>query len=103
MINFAMNIRMTNSEGVLERVLGKLRQRNFNIISFNANCSPDMSTIDAHVTLKSLHSSESAIKQLNKLYDIQQIQLLPKAENHYLQNTENHLNLGEKHEVCLSV
>jgi acetolactate synthase regulatory subunit len=103
MTNFAMNIRMINSEGVLERVLGKLRQRNFNVVSLNACCSSDMSTIEAHVTLNSLHSSESAIKQLNKLYDIQQIQLLPTAENHRFKTTENHINLGEQNEVCLSV
>jgi len=102
MIKFTMKIRMNNSEGVLERLLGKLRQRNFHVSSFSADCSPDMTAIEARITVNSHNSAELAIKHLDKLYDIQQIQLLPAEKNNRL-STETYKEIGEKNEVCLSV
>lgn len=99
-MTFILEMRMTNSEGVLERILGRLRQRNINFSSFTASCSYDQSAIDATITIDSPKSSESILKQLSKLYDVQQmkVQFEPKAPlfaHDYYEKEQN--------ELCLSV
>ncbi len=108
-----LEITMTNSEGVLERILGRLRQRNFSIHSMNTNCSSDLSKVKATITVESqLTSISSIMKHLGKLYDVLHMDVL------YTENTENitaskHTEpavtamidklTGEQNEVCLPV
>jgi acetolactate synthase regulatory subunit len=61
-----------------------------------------MTAIEARITVNSRNSAESAIKQLDKLYDIQQIQLLPAEKNNRF-SAETYKGIGEQNEVCLSV
>jgi len=97
-MRFTLEIRMTNSEGVLERILGRLRQRNLHICGMVANLATDQSVIDARFTVDSLHRApEPAVKQLGKLYDVLHMRV------HYPDVEQVFHFSGERNEVCLSV
>ena len=102
---------MKNTEGVLERILGRLRQRNLNIQAINASCTPDSSNIEAKITVDSKMNAEPIMKQLAKLYDVQKINVFSfdtkdgSNETYYaLSKIETTISkLGAQNEVCLSV
>jgi len=72
-MKFNLEITINNSEGALERVLGRLRQRNFHLCSLAAGRSADHSLIDARIVVESTRPIELAVKQLGKLYDVQDV------------------------------
>ncbi len=51
-MKFTVSIRLSNTEGALERVLGRLRQRAFEISSMSAERTSDRSFIDARFTIE---------------------------------------------------
>lgn len=97
-MRFVFEIRMSNAEGALERVLGRLRQRDFSLCGLTADCSNENGTIDARITVESMRPVEPALKQLGKLYDVQHLRVHQEADsaNGYRQNQTSH-------EFCLSV
>lgn len=111
MSKFVLEINIKNTEGVLERILGKLRQRNANILSINAGCTEDYSSIEANLLVETNCSIEAISKQLSKLYDVQNIKVCPmQAEishqkNFYVLPENNSLSnaLGGQNAVSLTV
>ena len=70
-----LELRLANAEGVLERVLGKLRQRGFELCSMNVERSADSSTLTVHVTVESPRPIDGGCRQLAKLFDVQSVKL----------------------------
>lgn len=66
------NIEITtgNVEGILERILGVIRQRGFSLCAVSAVESADQEQMIARITLKSERPVEYAVKQIRKLYDV---------------------------------
>lgn len=74
-MEFGIEIHMDNTEGVLERVLGRLRQRGFSICAIVCNRSTDRTLLNARLTVESTRLSELAEKQLGKLHDVQYVRV----------------------------
>jgi acetolactate synthase regulatory subunit len=72
-MKWTVSIKLSNTEGALERVLGRLRQRAFDISSMSAERSADRSYIEARFTIEGIRAPEPVIKQLAKLYEVQQL------------------------------
>jgi len=70
-----LDIRLTNAEGALERVLGRLRQRGFALCAMTVDRSPDYSTYIVQATIESSRPMDQAEKQLSKLFDVQSVKL----------------------------
>ncbi len=110
-MRFTLEITMKNTEGVLERILGRLRQRSLNIQAINASCTRDCSNIEAKITVESKMNAESIMKQLAKLYDVQRINVFAldvKDESSQAYGVSSTIEtvitkLGEQNEVCLSI
>lgn len=100
-MRFTLEIRLSNSEGALERVLGKLRQRDFGLCGIVADCSTDRATINARIMVESARPVEPALKQLGKLYDVQHLKV-----HHAEAESNNGYTNGYREsqaELCLSV
>mgnify|MGYP000193332351 CR=1 FL=1 len=95
-MKFTVEMTMKNTEGVLERVLGRMRQRNISVHSITANCSEDFSKLSAQIIVETQTAAEPIMKQLGKLYDVQELNVFS------LDNTLT-AALGEQNEVCISV
>lgn len=74
-MRYTFDISMKNSEGVLERVLGRLRQRSFSLCSLKADSMESGKEMVARVTVESERSAEYAMKQIDKLYDVARVVL----------------------------
>jgi acetolactate synthase regulatory subunit len=70
-----LDIRINNTEGAIERILCRLRQRGYSVCSMNVNRSPDNSTFVVQATIESTRPMEQAAKQLTKLFDVQSVKL----------------------------
>lgn len=79
-MRFTLDVRMANTEGALERLLGRLRQRNFVVCSMNAGCTPNFASMNARITVESSRPIELAVKQLSKLFDVDEVQVLNVTE-----------------------
>ena len=79
-MRFTLDITMNNKEGALERLLGRLRQRNFSICNLTAGCSDDFSTMSALITVESGRAPELAVKQLDKLIDVERVRVFEVEE-----------------------
>jgi acetolactate synthase small subunit len=100
-MKFNLDLIIANSEGALERVLGKLRQRNFALCSMTAGCTADNGSIKARITVESDRPIEQMLKQLGKLYDVRHIAITASEANvsHVFTNTE----AREELELCASL
>lgn len=104
-MRFTLDVTMANTEGALERLLGRLRQRSFAVCSLNAGTSANQSRMEVRVTVESPRAIELAIKQLSKLIDVEGVEIM-KAEEHHMQHHHdvkprapmNHFN-PDKHHV----
>lgn len=74
-MRYTFDISMRNSEGALERVLGRLRQRSFSLCSLKADSIESGKEMVARVTVESERSAEYAMKQIDKLYDVARVVL----------------------------
>ncbi|MBI1271898.1 acetolactate synthase 2 small subunit [bacterium] len=74
-MRYTFDISMKNSEGALERVLGRLRQRSFSLCSLKADSLESGKEMVARVTVESERSAEYAMKQIDKLYDVARVVL----------------------------
>lgn len=81
-MRFTLDVTMANTEGALERLLGRLRQRSFMVCGLNANTSANFARMDVKITVESSRAIELAIKQLNKLIDVDGVEIT-KAEEHH--------------------
>lgn len=101
-MKFNMDLIVAHSEGALERVLGKLRQRNFTLYNLTANYMPENGLIKARITVESDRPIEHALRQLGKLYDVRQIVInSPEANvSHVFTQTDADV---EELELCASL
>lgn len=72
-MKFNLDIIMSDSEGALERVLGKLRQRGFHFCNLSANRVQEHSSVRARITVEGSRAIDPAVKQLSKLFDVKYV------------------------------
>ncbi len=77
-MQYVLEIRVNNTEGIVERILGRLRQRGFSMCGMTVERSVDCSTLSVQVVTEGLRSIEHAAKQLDKLIDVQSVNLRSK-------------------------
>jgi len=68
-----LELRLTNSEGVLERVLGCLRQRGFGLCSLEMERSSDTAHFIVRCEVESHRPIEMVCRQLARLFDVQSV------------------------------
>lgn len=81
-MNFILQLRLKNIDGVLERVLGVVRYRNYQITKMMANPTPDGSRMDVTLTVNSDTRGGHIARHLQKLWDVESLQIygeLPQA------------------------
>lgn len=71
----ALELRLNNIEGVIERVLGTLRMRGFELCSMQMEKSNDNASLKLNVTVESHRPIEGVCRQLAKLFDVQSVNL----------------------------
>ena len=74
-MKFSIELTMVNTEGALERVLGKLRQRSFDLCSVVVGRRADCSALDARIVVEGTRPFEPVAKQLWKLFDVQHLRV----------------------------
>jgi acetolactate synthase II small subunit len=96
-----LELRLNNCEGVLERVLGCLRQRGFQLCSMQMERSSDAAKLTVDVTVESHRPIEGVCRHLAKLFDVQSVNLkfteATAGEGYVRQEKSN------QREVCLTV
>jgi acetolactate synthase regulatory subunit len=97
----ALELRLNNIEGVIERVLGTLRQRGFELCSMQMERSNDAATLKVSVTVDSHRPIEGACRQLAKLFDVQSV-ILQYSEAMAAEGYAQHEKSNQR-EVLLSV
>ncbi|HEY9786127.1 MAG TPA: ACT domain-containing protein [Candidatus Obscuribacterales bacterium] len=100
-MRFTLEIRMSNTEGALERILGRLRQRSFSVCSMMADSGQDRSFMNARITVESARPVEPALKQLAKLFDVHEVKV-----HHAEADSNNGYRANQatsQGEFCLSV
>lgn len=101
-MKFTVSIRLSNTEGALERVLGRLRQRAFEISSMSAERTSDRAFIEARFTIEGIRAVEPVIKQLAKLFEVQQLKFqYTEAGNNGQWQYHTANGSGQANEVCL--
>lgn len=74
-MRFVLDFTIANTEGALERVLGRLRQRSFTLCNMQAGRSADHSSIKARIIVEGTRSIEQMVKHLSKLCDVHTVTL----------------------------
>jgi acetolactate synthase regulatory subunit len=80
-MKFTLEIRLQNSEGALERILGRLRQRSFSLCGIVATINSEEGSIDARITVEGTRAAEPIIRQIGKLYDVELVKVYAEAES----------------------
>jgi 2-isopropylmalate synthase len=68
-VKYNIEITTNNVEGILERILGYIRQRGFSLCAVSAPENADQQQMLTRITLKSERSVEYVVKQIRKLYE----------------------------------
>jgi len=79
-MKFTLEIRLQNTEGALERILGRLRQRSFTLCGIVATINSEHGSIDARITVEGTRATEPIIRQIGKLYDVELVKVYAEAE-----------------------
>lgn len=74
-MRFVLDFTIANTEGALERVLGRLRQRSFTLCNMSAGRSTDHTSIKARIIVEGTRSIEQMVKHLSKLCDVKSVTL----------------------------
>lgn len=72
-MKYSLDVIMTDAEGALERLLGRLRQRGFSMNTMSAGRSHDHVSIHARITIEGSRPVEPLVKQLGKLFDVKYV------------------------------
>ena len=72
-MKYSLDVIMTDAEGALERLLGRLRQRGFAMSTMSAGRSPDHASLRARITIEGTRPIEPLVKQLSKLFDVKYV------------------------------
>jgi acetolactate synthase regulatory subunit len=97
----ALELRLANSEGVLERVLGCLRQRGFELCSLEMERSSDTAHFIVRCEVESPRPIETVCRQLTRLFDVQSVKVQrtdATAVEGYVLNEKS-----KQREICLTV
>ncbi len=68
-----LSLKINNISGSLERIIRTVRHRGFEMVSLNVNVSGDGRTAFVELSVCSARHLSSLTKQLEKLFDVQQI------------------------------
>lgn len=79
-MKYNLDVIMTDAEGALERLLGRLRQRGFSMCSMNAGCLSDQASVRARITIEGTRPIEPLVNQLSKLFDVKYVAVSSPAE-----------------------
>lgn len=70
-----MQLSLFNREGGLERVLGVVRLRGFQVMEMAAHQNVQGNALDVTLKLQGERESENLKQQLNKLYDVDKVEM----------------------------
>ncbi|HTU32814.1 MAG TPA: ACT domain-containing protein [Candidatus Acidoferrum sp.] len=79
MSTLTLQLRVKNEEGALLRVLSMTRRRRFDLLSVNADSSADGRFMDVRMTVKAERSAPAFVRQIEKLEDVTQVEVLDSA------------------------
>jgi acetolactate synthase regulatory subunit len=79
-MKYNLDVIMTDAEGALERLLGRLRQRGFSMCSMNAGSVSDHASVRARITIEGTRPIEPLVNQLSKLFDVKYVAVSSPAE-----------------------
>lgn len=74
-----LQLRVKNEEGALLRVLSTARRRRFDLVSVNADSSADGRFMDVRLTVKAERSAPAFVRQIEKLVDVDRVELVDSA------------------------
>lgn len=74
-MSFQLQLRVKKAERSIERVLGLVGRRGYEIEKILAQPSEESSGIDVTLTIQSDRSGEVLVRQIAKLYEVEQVEL----------------------------
>ena len=74
-MSFQLHLRMKKAERAIERVLGLVGRRGYEIEKVLAHPSEGSRGIDVTLTIQSDRSGEVLVRQIAKLYEVEQVEL----------------------------
>ncbi len=74
-MSFQLHLRVKKAERSIERVLGLVGRRGYEIEKILAQPSEGSSGIDVTLTIQSDRSGEVLVRQIAKLYEVEQVEL----------------------------
>lgn len=81
MNTLTLQLKLKQSEGALVRVLSVTRRRRFDLLSLKATPSSDAGFLDILMTVQADRASSFLIRQIEKLVDVSQIEVVESADN----------------------
>jgi acetolactate synthase regulatory subunit len=75
-VSFTLEIVVSRAERAFERVVSLVGRRGYELVSVEASRHPD-GRLSVHLTLASERSGETLLRQLEKLVDVEAVQLQP--------------------------
>jgi len=74
-LSFKLLVRLRRAERSLERALGVVGRRGYEVVSVSASRVEDGTELVAHIELESRGSPETVIRQLQKLHEVEDVVL----------------------------
>jgi acetolactate synthase regulatory subunit len=102
-MKFNLDIIMSDTEGALERVLARLRQRGFAFCSISANRAQEHSTVRARITVEGARSIDPAVKQLAKLFDVTYVSVALSSMEATVPHVHHQVDAQESLGLCASL
>jgi acetolactate synthase regulatory subunit len=102
-MKFNLDIIMSDTEGVLERVLAKLRQRGFSLNSLSANRVHEHSSVRARITVEGARAIDPAVKQLSKLFDVKYVAVALSSMEATVPHVHHQIDAQEPLGLCASL
>lgn len=81
MNTLTLQLKLKQSEGALVRVLSVTRRRRFDLLSLKATPSSDAGFLDILMTVQADRASSFLIRQIEKLVDVSQVEVVESADN----------------------
>jgi acetolactate synthase regulatory subunit len=78
--NHKLNIGFSGAEGAFLRILGLMERRGYHLQSCTLNRNPD-GNCNVEVVVKSERPGDLLKRQLERLHDVQQVQLMPQVQS----------------------